>query len=67
MNKAIIILAAVIFCLPLDAFAYKGHKGKQGPKNEFRQEIKSKVQEHRQEQKTQNRDFRKSLERTTFR
>ena len=62
MKKTLIILTAVILLLPLDAFAYKGNKRKQGSNNEFQQEFKSRIQDHRQQQQEKSKDFRKSME-----
>lgn len=61
MNKTLLILAIVLLLLPLEASAYKGNRGKQGPQDGFRQAVKSRAQTHRQEQKAESREFRKSL------
>ncbi|MCK4882875.1 MAG: hypothetical protein KAS92_07615 [Candidatus Omnitrophica bacterium] len=68
MRKTLIILAAIILLMPLSASAYEGrgghkrNKSRKGPKNEFRQAIKSKIQDHRQQQESENKDFRKTMQ-----
>ncbi len=58
MKKTLIVLAAIILLLPLRASA-EGRKG--GRKDEFRQAMRTKAQNHRKQQKAENKDFRKSL------
>lgn len=61
MNKTLILIAVLLLVLPLEASADKEHKGKKGPRNEFRQAVKSRIQDHHQQQKAENKDFQKSL------
>lgn len=63
MNKTLILLTAAVLLFPLEALAYKGHRGDRGLKDEFRQSIKAKIQEHQKQQQAQNKDFRESLKR----
>lgn len=58
MRRTIAILVAIIFLLPLQASA-KGKK--HGKNNEFRQTMKEKARDHREQQKAESKDFRKSL------
>lgn len=53
MNKKLIIFAATIFAIPQLALAQ--------PKNTDRTEVREKVKAHREQQKQENQDFRKSL------
>jgi hypothetical protein len=58
MRKTITMMVAALLLLPLQASA-EGRK--HGKNNEFQQAVKSKVQAHREQQKAENKDFKKSM------